>query len=112
AATGEPLTPPLRHSGPLSAASFSPDGRQAAVAALDGSVRVWDLSDAQGSAEALLLRTRLLTGRQVDPRTGGAAGVLPEALAASWHAVRQRDAEPAAASPAELLAWHRQEADE
>jgi WD40 repeat protein len=43
AATGEPLTPPLKHSGGIVAAAFSPDGRRVATVSVDRMVRSWEL---------------------------------------------------------------------
>jgi tetratricopeptide (TPR) repeat protein len=42
AATGDPITRPLRHSDEVTGASFSPDGQQVITASLDESARVWD----------------------------------------------------------------------
>jgi WD40 repeat protein len=42
AATGQPITPPLRHPGRVNHASFSPDGSRVVTAALDRTARVWD----------------------------------------------------------------------
>lgn len=41
AETGEPVTPPIVHPGPVAGASFSPDGRLFSTACSDGAVRIW-----------------------------------------------------------------------
>jgi WD40 repeat protein len=40
--TGQPLTPPMRHSGCINFACFSPDGTFLATASKDRTARVWD----------------------------------------------------------------------
>jgi WD40 repeat protein/tetratricopeptide (TPR) repeat protein/tRNA A-37 threonylcarbamoyl transferase component Bud32 len=42
AATGEPLTPPLRHTRAVTAARFTPDGRYVLTAGVNGTVQMWD----------------------------------------------------------------------
>jgi WD40 repeat protein/tetratricopeptide (TPR) repeat protein/predicted Ser/Thr protein kinase len=42
AASGAPLTPPLRHADEIVAVRFSQDGRRLATASLDQTARVWD----------------------------------------------------------------------
>ncbi len=46
-ATGEPVTPDLRHDGPVNRAEFRGDGDSLVTACEDGSVRVWDLNAAR-----------------------------------------------------------------
>ena len=42
AATGQPVTPSLAHSGTVTHASFSPDGKRLVTASADETARVWD----------------------------------------------------------------------
>src|SRR5205085_2189671 len=42
AATGKPVTPPLRHDGATTCVSFSPNGRQMVTGSDDRAARVWD----------------------------------------------------------------------
>jgi hypothetical protein len=42
AQTGEPLGEPLRHTGNVNSASFSPDGTRVVTASHDGAARLWD----------------------------------------------------------------------
>ena len=42
--TGKPVTPLLRHEGPISSLAFSPDGHRVATGSWDTTARVWDAS--------------------------------------------------------------------
>src|SRR5262249_37457333 len=59
AATGQPLTPPLRHGAKIEKASFSPDGRFVLTTG-DGKARAWE------SATALPITAPFVHGRRVD----------------------------------------------
>jgi WD40 repeat protein len=50
ATTGEPLTPPLRHSGEVIAVAISPGGRTGLTASVAATARLWDPGTAGGSA--------------------------------------------------------------
>jgi WD40 repeat protein len=52
-ATGEPVTPPLRHGGSVLKAAFSPDSRRVVTACHDGTARVWDAHSGQSVGPAL-----------------------------------------------------------
>jgi WD40 repeat protein/serine/threonine protein kinase len=47
AATGQPMTLPLQHRGPVHHAAFSPDGRRVLTASFDETARVWDAASGQ-----------------------------------------------------------------
>jgi WD40 repeat protein/serine/threonine protein kinase len=60
AVTGEPLTPPLRHTGIVMKAVFSPDGRRVVTASHDGTARVWDARTGQAASPALPHRKQVV----------------------------------------------------
>jgi hypothetical protein len=80
AATGAPLTPPLRERLTAQAAAFGPDARSLIAAGFfpDGraGVESWDLSPDDLPADAWARRARLLSGRYIDA-TGGLVPVEP-----------------------------------
>ena len=46
-ATGQPLGPPLRHSGFVTSVAFSPDGKTIAIGSADNTARLWDAATGQ-----------------------------------------------------------------
>lgn len=47
AATGLPVTPPLKHAAGVTGIAFSPDGRRAATGSLDRTLAIWDTTTGQ-----------------------------------------------------------------
>src|SRR5262249_35183701 len=118
AATGEPVTPPLRHSGGTPSVAFSPDDRRLIVAAW-GSVSVWDLAPDGRPPEDLATLARALAGHRID--AGG--GLLPDVSESpgaadglqphpTLEAVRSRYPDDVRLPVEEVLSWHRTAADE
>jgi tetratricopeptide (TPR) repeat protein len=111
AATGEPVTPSLKHNNRVFFASFSPDGRQLATADSFGlNARVWDLPDDAQPLPDLERLAQLLTAHKLD-FTGGILPVDQGALRASWQELRRKDPRAFAPATTQVLAWHRREAD-
>jgi len=47
AASGRPVSPPLRHRGNVFRAAFSPDDRWVVTASADGTARIWEAATGQ-----------------------------------------------------------------
>ena len=92
AATGRPVTPPLRQGGAATAAAFLPDGKRVVVVGAAGVICVWELADGGAAGvddvdrrtpaqlEAL---AEVLAGARLDGDRGPATLDAP-ALRAAW----------------------------
>src|SRR5262249_59168339 len=101
AATGQPVTPPLRHDSDVLYAAFTPGGHHLVTAEERGPARVWDLTPSRLPLADLLRLARLTSGRHIDA-TGAS---VPRALdPEEWRELRGRYPEAVApAPPAEAL---------
>ncbi len=97
-ATGQALTPPLRHGGPLSAAGFIAAGKQVATVGKNGMVSIWELpgaAQAKGDLpdlrpiEHLTTLARVLAGGRIDERQQWQA-LGPGELLAAWKTMQQQ----------------------
>jgi WD40 repeat protein/serine/threonine protein kinase/Tfp pilus assembly protein PilF len=74
--TGQPVTPPLRHAGPVHRISFRPDGGLLVTASEDGAARLWDAATGK-QVQSLPHREAVWTasfspdGKRVVTRSGG-----------------------------------------
>src|SRR5205807_9901064 len=96
AATGEPVTPPLKHGAEVTRASFSPDGRRLFTITggvlfdryLDRQAWVWDLTPDPRPIQDLGLLARVLSAQRIG--AAGAAPVEMPALSSAWERLRAK----------------------
>ena len=98
AGTGEPVTPPLKHSESVHHASFSPDGRRVVTVCNDRAARVWEVSPDERPVDDLVLLAQLLASQRVDP-TGALETIDTETLHVIWDTLRSKYPSDFVASP-------------
>jgi Flp pilus assembly protein TadD len=111
AATGEPVTAPLRHPHVVGPSAFSLDGRRVVTGCNDGTVWVWNVASDPRSTAELRLMAQVQASRRIDA-TGGAVTMTPAELRRAWQTLRAQSQPGSDSSPARALAWHRREAAE
>jgi tetratricopeptide (TPR) repeat protein len=105
AATGEAVTPLLRHQNGVEQALFTPDGSRV-VTKSSGLVRAWELAREARPVEDLLALAHLLSARRVD-ETGGLVSVESKDLRVAWQELLSRSLrDDSSASREQRLAWH------
>jgi WD40 repeat protein len=111
ASTGQPLTPLLPHENDVTRAEFSPDGRSLLTASPDGGW-LWDLSADERPRDDLVELAHFLSRQRIHA-TGGCLPVEWDRadLERRCQALRQAYPRNFAVAPAEVLAWHRREAN-
>jgi WD40 repeat protein/tetratricopeptide (TPR) repeat protein/tRNA A-37 threonylcarbamoyl transferase component Bud32 len=110
-ATGQPISPPLRHAREIRQALFSPDGKQVITLGDDAIARAWGLSGAPASPERLRDLAQMLAGRQLDP-SGTLVALDARALGEGWGRFRRRYPELARpASRRAAMSWQHEEVD-
>jgi hypothetical protein len=126
AATGQPLTPPLRHQYQVHHAAFSPDGRRVLTASAGpailpasqgdeppvlgwkGELRVWDLFPGNRAAEDWVLLAEVMAGHRLDTH-GARIPLSPKVLRKGFDKLRARYPQDFIPRPADILAWHQKE---
>ncbi len=111
AATGQPLSPPLKHEANVYRAEFSPDGQRVVTASHDDTARVWDIPSDDRDTGDLMLLAYLLSGSRVET-SGALVPLTPKEFRDAWRALREKLPGDFVASDREVLAWHRREADD
>ncbi len=112
---GELLGPPWQHPDPVWDAALRPDGRQLLVATGPpgqgpGRAYLWDVPREDLPAEDVRALAEVLAGHRVQ-EDGRPAEVNAAGLRQAWERLRAQVPQRLRASPAELLAWRRWEAD-
>src|SRR5205807_1213917 len=118
ATAGEPLTVPLKQEASITGVAFTPDGSRLIARLLvpqaDGTSRaterLWQLPTTDRPSDDLLRQAQLQSSHRIDP-TGSFVPLEQGTLRTDWQALRARYAEDSSASPADVLAWHRRQAD-
>ena len=113
AATGEPVTPPLRRkgSGGVNRVAFTPDAHWLLTATGDGRVDVWDLSSEDRPVEDQLQLAELLAGRTLEGSAAFVASTAPRVRAA-WDKLRRKYPSDFVASPQQVLTWQQRQAQD
>jgi WD40 repeat protein/tetratricopeptide (TPR) repeat protein len=111
-ATGEPVTPPLRHGGLMTCAALSPDCCRVVTAGADGSVRVWVLPARDTRpTDNLAILAEVLASRTIKD-SGDFMPSEPTALRNAYQTLRTSYPDAFTVSAEQQLAWHRRQADE
>jgi WD40 repeat protein/serine/threonine protein kinase len=110
AVTGEPVTPLLRRKGGggVNRVAFSPDNRWVLTTSGDGGIDVWDLGSEDRPLDDQLQLAELLAARTIE----GSSFVLSTIprLRAAWEKLRRKYPSDFVASPTQVLAWERHQA--
>jgi WD40 repeat protein/tetratricopeptide (TPR) repeat protein len=109
ARSGVPVSPPLNHEHPLNHVSFLDSGQGLATAGSDFAW-TWSLRPCDKSLDVLGPTAQLLSGRRLDMEKGLMVYLTEDQFIDTWKAVVS-SAQPVApaASPEQVLAWHRHE---
>lgn len=108
-ATGEPLTPPLRHRPSRGQVAFTADGRRLVLALENGDAHAWNLVPEPRPTEDLVRLAQVLAGQEIDPR-GGAGPADGAATAAAWARLRRSYPADFRRTARQDIAWRREEA--
>ena len=109
--TGEPVTGALRHASQWATRSeFSPDGRHLLTIGR-GEAKLWDLQPDDRPIEDLVLLAQVLCGHRIDDNGGRLDPIDPRELQDAWKSLRDKYPSEFGASPKDLFAWHREQAN-
>ncbi len=109
AGTGQALSPPLTHQGPVFQATFSPDGRRVVTASADKTARVWDVSLEERPRPTGCGSPSCSPANRLD-RYGAAEPLSSQEMQEDWEYLRTRYPRDFSVTAEQAFAWHRAEA--
>lgn len=110
AATGQPLTPPLPHTGSINSAAFSPDGRRLVTACEDGKARIWELPTDDRPTADLIKLAHLYAGGRIDD-AGGFVQLTADETKSLFAELKAKYPADFTVTPAQAAAWHHEQLD-
>jgi WD40 repeat protein/serine/threonine protein kinase len=108
AATGLPVTPPLRSEKEITGAVLSPDGRRVATSSYSQSTQLRSLEPDRRSFDDLLGLAQILAGTRLDA-SGVAVPLQTTEFRTAYEDFSRRAPDSFTASRAQILGWHHQQ---
>src|SRR5262249_33813614 len=106
--SGEPVTLPWRHDGPIRDLTFSPDGKRVATAGDDKVAKVWMIPAGDRPAEGLIAMAEFLAGEMV---SAGGTLITPDTstVAPTWQRLHRSPENVPQPTTTDRIAFHDKE---